>query len=178
MQLYKCEVQVDLGDAIETTSIMVVAQNADAASVAACVHCQIAPSLASVDVKRIKGNCYGIEQTTARKQKPIVAASVTHESVSNIPLLRDAHDIQTNEQNRPKLRRRVVEIRATIFSRTDDAAFVGVGKAITARGKRGRFESEFVEIETCSCVEDIERKPKNTRVEQNGAYTVTRVYRN
>lgn len=180
MQMYRCTVQVDLQDAIEKTIVIVVAGNADAAALAACVHCQIAPSIASVETTRIKGNCYGIEQVTMRKPQSVVASAplLDCESVSSIPLLRDAHVVQTSEQNRPRLRKRVVEVRATIFSRTDSAAYVGVGKAITERGKRGKFDTEFVQIETCSCSDDIERKPKNTRIEQNGAYTATKIYRN
>lgn len=179
MQMYKCTVQVDLQKYIEKTNVIVVASNAEAAALAACVHCQIAPSLASVETIRVKGNCYGVEQVTMRKPQPFVTAAPALDctAVSSIPLLRDAHAVQTSDQNRPRLRRRVVELRATIFSRTDSAAYVGVGKAIVELGKRGKFDSEFVEIETCSCTDDVERKPKNTRIEQNGAYSSTKIYR-
>lgn len=178
--MYLVKVSVDLGDATEDTDVCVAAANAEQAGLAACVHCQIAPSMAVIDVRRIKGNCYGVTQKT--KPKPGVANRTTADGVklpfASTPQLRDAEAIQSTPEHRPKLIRRVVEARATIYTRTDSAAWVGFGKAVEEYGRRGRWVSEYCELDQMDCREDEERKPKNTRVEEQAAYAVTRIYRN
>lgn len=52
-QLYLVTVKVDLPGYVEENNLCVSAASADQASDAACVYCQIAPSMAQVDTKRV-----------------------------------------------------------------------------------------------------------------------------
>lgn len=184
MQLYLVTVTVDIGEAIEETKVCVVANNADNAGHAACIHCQIAPSLAQVEVKRIKGNCYGFSQETRRKPKLLEITPCDKENdgrklpFSNSPTVREAEIIQAAPAHRPALIKRTLELRASLYSRTDGAAWVGLGKAVEQFGRTGRWESPYCSLEQMDCKEGEERRPANTRIEEQANYSVTRVYRN
>jgi len=175
MQLYLVTVEVVLEDAVETTHVCVVANNADNAAANACIHCQIAPSMARVDVKRIKGNCYGYSQSTKKKQ-PVLEAKMT-DKFPDDPRIRDAERVQASEEHKPRLSKRRIEFRATIYSRTDSSAYVGIGKAIEEYGRVGIWKSEYVDVENIACVEAEEVRPNNPRFEANAQYSVTKVYR-
>lgn len=165
MQLYIVTVTVNLRNATEKTTIAVTASNADAAKNAACVHCQVSPSMASVIVKRIKGNCYVIAQSTRenRQQVDVVPSRCARRDVGD---------------ERPPIFKRRIEIRATIHSRTDSAAYVGVGRAVEAFGRRGVWETDFVDVEDISCVDIDNEKPSNgVRFEQNANYSSRRIFR-
>lgn len=180
MQLYLVTVEVDLGPEIEETKIAVVSNNADAAGEAACIHCQIAPSMANVVVKRIKGNCYGFEQSTRRKPvlPSIVPADRPNDGRTISPDVASIEAFVRRIDHRPELTKRRVELRATIFSRTDGAACVGVSKGLDAFGRTGKWDTDFVHLEDIKVVDAEDLKPGNPRVLENGQYSVTRVYRN
>jgi hypothetical protein len=183
-QLYLVTITVDLGAQIEETRVAVCAQSGDAAAASACIHAQIAPSMCSVVVKRIKGNCYGFVQETRNKPKlpTIIPADRKYDgrgaaSPDDARKLREAEIVQAREQARPSLKKRIIEIRASLFSRTDGAAFVGLGKAVEAYGRTGRWEHDFVTVEDIACREDEQRKPNNDRVLTNAQYADTHVYK-
>jgi len=180
MQLYLVTVEVDLGDAIEETKCCVSATNAESAADAACINCQIAPSMAQVTTKRIKGNVYGFAQQTRHKQMPTVAmsticgnegASVRSGEVAKIEALVRQVDY------RPELIKRRLELRATIFSRTDGAACVGVSKGLDSYGRTGKWDIDFVNLEDLKIVQAEELRPSNPRVLQNAQYAVTKIFR-
>ena len=175
-QLYLVKVSVRLSGADEVTTVVVSASNADHAATMACTHCQISPTVAEAEVRRVKGNCYGVDQVVIPLKEPRQTNPVTHEPRN--PQERDADAVQRLGDARPQLSKRVVELRATLYSRTDDAAYVGVGKALIERGKSGAWRSEYCELEQLACEDDEERRPNNPRVITNADYTGARVYRN
>jgi len=136
--------------------------------------------MAAVNVRRIKGNCYGVAQKTKRKAGTLAIATSDgmRLPMADTPQLRDAAAVQSMPDHRPKLRKLVVEARATIYARTDSSAWVGFGKALEDFGKHKKWVSEFCELEQMDCRDCEERKPKNSRVEHEAAYTVTKLYRN
>lgn len=182
MQLYLVTVSVDLGTATEETKVCVVGGNAEAAGEAACIHCQVAPSMATVTVKRVKRNCYGFEQVTRRK--PVIPAIVPADRQNDgrgdaaPPEIASIEAYVRRIDHRPELTKRRLELRATIFSRTDGAACTGVAKGLDAFGRTGRWETDFVELEDIKVVEAEELRPNNPRVLENSQYSVTRVFRN
>ena len=173
-QLYLVKLEVDLGDAIEKTTVAVTADNADKASMIACMHCQVSPTMATVDVRRIKGNAYGITQDTKRKPAPDAAVVVPANAA---PKLAPATLPSGVVAPPPRLSKRRIEVQATIFSRTDSSAYVGLGRAIEIYGRTNRWLDEYVHVEQIRCADAEETKPSNQRVLENAQYTVTKVFR-
>ena len=172
-QLYLATVTIDLGGHVEETKLCVAASNAEQASTAACIHCQVAPSMATVETKRIKGNIYGFEQKTRAKQKPPAIAPTDNGGRT----VQQIEEVVRSIDHRPELIKRAVELRATIFSRTDGAACVGVGKGLEAYGRTGRWDTSFVQLEDLNVLEAEITRPSNPRFLENGQYTHTRVFR-
>ena len=176
MQMYEVVATIRLDEDQETTRILVCAANADQALQHAAVAIKVSPSYGEFEVKRVKGNSYIVDQWTRplpmEKQKRDHQQEPARErTYSPDPVRRsmDAHP--------PKLSRRVVNIQARVYSRTDRAAYVAVGKAIEQYGKAGTWRSEYVDLESAAVQEDAQREPNNPRWIDNAAYTHTKVYR-